>query len=582
MSMVDQPSLTQNPDVCRSRRRRSPIAVAAMLCSLSLLPTNSNLSAQDLVTVDAPEALKTLREARTETHSESEYRAAIKSLEPLLARLDHTLAQEGDDALSPGERLDIELVRAQTKRRLFEMRDLRLHELVPVRYLNLSATNGLFTRPCAQPDSAVQKAVDELEALPVVLDNARNNLKRPARIWTDNAIATSRYATLMLTELIDSVCVDSAVLKQKLHSASEGAADSVASFRDWLSTSLAPRSTRSPTWTPEEIEVYQFEHEFLTGFSVDEMLRIAEEDEHATRQAMKTLAKRIHPSGDLAVVWELMKDETPPWSEIEAMAARYVRLAADWLKHEGADLVEIPERFDYGVEITAPMSRRVLSFGGASYGPTMGGRISGYYVLTPLEPWLSAAERASRLRSYNPYWTHVISYHEWLGHNVQRAVAHEFAEGTVKRQFSSIYLSQAWSFYLEKLLEDEGYYDTLPHAEALKTSMARLQMRMWRVQRILTKLRMAKGSMTFDQAVEAYITEIGMEPTNAYIEVQRDSQSPSPPGREIIGERIILGMRDEYQRRMGEHATLKGFHEALLRYGNLPLPMVRQLMFGDL
>ena len=42
---------------------------------------------------------------------------------------------------------------------------------------------------------------------------------------------------------------------------------------------------------------------------------------------------------------------------------------------------------------------------------------------------LTEEEKASRIRSYNPYWTHVISYHEWLGHTVQRA----YAEGSVTR-----------------------------------------------------------------------------------------------------------------------------------------------------
>ena len=107
---------------------------------------------------------------------------------------------------------------------------------------------------------------------------------------------------------------------------------------------------------------------------------------------------------------------------------------------------------------------------------------------------------------------------------------------SMRRLYNSSYFSQSWSFYLEKLFEDEGYFETLPHMENLKTQMARRQMRMWRVQRILTKLKMAKGEMTFDQAVQAYIDKIGMERTNAFIEVQRDSQSPSPPGREIIGD----------------------------------------------
>ena len=264
------------------------------------------------------------------------------------------------------------------------------------------------------------------------------------------------------------------------------------------------------------------------------------------------------------------------------MAERYVEMSDQWLRGPGAHLVDIPENFDYGVQIASPMARRILSFGGANYGPTIGGHISGYYIVTPLEDRLTDEEKLSRLKSYNPYWTHVISYHEWLGHNVQRAIAEKFNDRPMRSLFWSTYLSQAWSFYLEKLLEDEGYYeDVLPHMEALKTRMARLQMRMWRIQRILTKLLMAKGEMTFDEAVQAYIDKIGMEPTNALIEVQRDSQSPVPPGREIIGEKVLLEIRDEYRRRMGEHYQIKAFHEALLRYGELPLPVVRKLMLGD-
>ncbi|MCC6163327.1 MAG: DUF885 family protein [Acidobacteria bacterium] len=225
------------------------------------------------------------------------------------------------------------------------------------------------------------------------------------------------------------------------------------------------------------------------------------------------------------------------------------------------------------------MARRTLSFGGAQYGPTVAGRLSGYYVLTPLEPWLTEAEWLSRLRSYNPYWTHLISYHEWLGHTAQRASAARHVTRPMRQLFQSAYFSQAWSFYLERLLEEEGYYDVLPYMERLKTKMARRQMRMWRVQRILTKLRMARGEMTFDEAVQAYVDHIGMEPSNAFIEVQRDTQFATPPGREIIGELMIVALREEYKRRMGPHYTLKAFNDQLLTYGDLPFRQIRRLMF---
>ena len=553
------------------RMRGVVLASTVFLSTAAMAAQSSTDALADLV--------RQVDELKIETRSSEEYGETSKAYRKLSDRL---AALDRED-LTDDDAIDAQLLEAHLETRLFELEELRLHEVVPADYLALSKTSSLLLRPCSQPDKAVAGARDELLRLPEILNNARANLKRPARTWTENAIYTSYYAEKMLEEMLPTVCVDDADLKQGFLAAGGEALVAVREFSSWLESDLLPRSDRSPSWLPEEIEFYQFIHEGLDEYGVDEMLRIAEADEATTWAEMEVLAARIHPSGDLRIVWELMKEEAPPWPEVRPMAERYVVLADAWLRGPGSHIVDIPEEFDYGVQTTSPMGRRILSFGGASYGPTIAGRISGYYVLTPLEDRLTDEERLSRLKSYNPYWTHVISYHEWVGHNVQRAIAEEHLERPMRRLYQSIYLSQAWSFYLEKLFEDEGYYEAvLPHMEALKTRMARLQMRMWRVQRILTKLRMAKGEMSFDEAVAAYVEKIGMEPTNAFIEVQRDSQNPSPPGREIIGEMVILEMREEYQRRFGEHYSMKNFHEALLSYGELPLPMIRRLMFGDI
>lgn len=512
---------------------------------------------------------------RIENRSATEYQAAAKIYRETLERLRDLETEDfGTD-----ERIDAVLLDAHLRTRLFEIEELRLHQVVPVSYFALHTTDSLFQRPCAHGDAKIRDAVEELATLPEILSNARENLKVPARVWTENAIYQAYYAHLLLRDFVPTVCTNDTALKDELIAAAKTADEAVADFETWLRDVLLPRSTRSPAWKPEEIEHYQFVHEQLHDYGVDEMIAIAEREEAVLTAEMKELAQRIHPSGDLRTVWELMKEEAPPWEEVLPMAKRYVELASDWLRNEGSHLVSIPETFDYGARLTTPMGRRILSFGGASYGPTVAGRISGYYVLTPLEDRLTDEEKASRIKAYNPYWTHVISYHEWLGHNVQRAHALVSESSPMRGAFRSSYLSQAWSFYLEKLLEDEGYFeDVLPHLEALKTRMARRQMRMWRVQRILTKLKMAQGRMSFDEAVEAYIEKIGMEKTNAFIEVQRDSQNPSPPGREIIGEMVILDLRREYERRLGEHFQLKNFHDQLLSYGELPLPTIWRLM----
>lgn len=509
----------------------------------------------------------------TPTRAAAEYATASRTLADQLRRL-RTVDRA---TLGMDDQVDYDLLEAHLRMRAFEIDSLKLHELVPVNYLSLGATDRLFLRPGAIADDGVRAALAELRRLPALLEQGKRNLRTPARTWTENAIVQARYARMLLDEYVPTAIVEDSALKRDLVAAARTASAAVESFSQWMQGDLLPRSTRPPTWKPSDIDFYQLVFEQLDGYDVEAMLRIAERESVLLTDEMTALAKEIHPTGDLRTVWEQMKDEAPPWEGVIPMAQRYVDMTTAWLRGPGSHVVTIPD-FDYGAVLTTPMARRTLSFGGAQYGPTVAGRLSGYYVLTPLEPWLTDAEKASRIRSYNPYWTHVISYHEWLGHTAQRSSAAQHVTRPMRSLFQSGYFSQAWSFYLERLLEEEGYYETLPYMERLKTKMARRQMRMWRVQRILTKLKMAKGEMTFDQAVQAYIDKIGMEPTNAFVEVQRDSQNATPPGREIIGELAILELRDTYKRRMGPHYSLKRFNDQLLTYGDLPFKQIRRLM----
>ncbi len=509
------------------------------------------------------------------TRDEAGYLAAADEYRTLLDEL----AEVDYERLGLDDQVDHDLLEAYMRTRIFEYEDVQSFKINPGSYISFGATNRLFLRPEANTDANARAAIAELRRAGDRFEQGKRNLTIPARTWTENAIYQAYYARLLLTEYVPNAWIPDPALKRDLEAAAVVALEAVEDYERWLQEDLLPRSTRPPTWTPEQINAYQIGKEMLDDYPVDEMLRVAEQDAVVTRAEMEELAKKIHPSGDLHTTWEAMKEEAPPWDQVLPMAQSFVDLASSWLRNEGSHVVTIPDYIDYGARISPPMARRTLSFGGATGGPTVAGRQSGYYILTPLEDILTEEEKASRIRSYNPYWTHVISYHEWLGHNVQRAASVANVTRPIRRAYGSIYFSQAWSFYLEKLLPDEGYYDDrLDYLTGLKTHMARLQMRMWRIQRIITKLKMAKGEMTFDEAVQAYIDEIGMEPTNAFIEVQRDSQSPSPPGREIIGERVILDLRDEYARRMGSHYTLKRFNDKLLTYGSIPFKQIRRLM----
>jgi uncharacterized protein (DUF885 family) len=549
----------------------------ALAVSLMILFGQSNTVWAQSDSQDLQQLVEQAGEISIPTKSEQEYQEALRTYK----EIEEGIKDINYDSLEPDNQVDYELLKAHVQTNIFEIEEVELYKIHPVSYIHLGQTSQLFTRPGAIASQGVQDAIDELNQLPEVLENAKNNLTNPAEVWTENTLYEVYYAKMMLQDSIPEAIVEDPEQKKELLKASDKAYDAIVSFEDWLKNILLPRSNRKPNWDPGYINFYLQNKEQL-DYDVTKMLDVALKEEERIMQEMEALADSIHPSGDLQTVWENMKEEAPPWEGVLPMAKSFVDMASSWLRNEGDHVVTIPDYIDYGARISPPMARRTLSFGGATQGPTVAGRQSGYYILTPLEDRLTEEEKASRIKSYNPYWTHVISYHEWLGHNVQNAAAREHVERPMRQMFRSSFFGQAWSFYLERLLEEEGYYkDRLDYITGLKTRMARLQMRMWRVQRIITKLKMARGEMTFDEAVQAYIDKIGMEPTNAFIEVQRDSQTPNAPGREIIGEMEIVKLRNEYKRRMGEHYTLKNFNDNLLTYGYLPFKQIERLMFND-
>ena len=68
---------------------------------------------------------------------------------------------------------------------------------------------------------------------------------------------------------------------------------------------------------------------------------------------------------------------------------------------------------------------------------------------------------------------------------------------------------------------------------------------------------------------------------NAYVEEvlarQQAIRGTFDPGYLLytLGKLYVKQMREDYRKKMGENFTLKDFHDALLQYGNPPLPMVR-------
>jgi uncharacterized protein (DUF885 family) len=48
-----------------------------------------------------------------------------------------------------------------------------------------------------------------------------------------------------------------------------------------------------------------------------------------------------------------------------------------------------------------------------------------------------------------------------------------------------------------------------------------------------------------------------------------------------MGKLMIMKLRDDYKAKMGAAYSLQNFHDAFIKLGPLPLPLVRKAMLGE-
>jgi uncharacterized protein (DUF885 family) len=71
-----------------------------------------------------------------------------------------------------------------------------------------------------------------------------------------------------------------------------------------------------------------------------------------------------------------------------------------------------------------------------------------------------------------------------------------------------------------------------------------------------------------------------MEETPAASESRRGTFDPGYLNY-CLGKLLILKLREDYKQQQGSNFSLQEFHDRLLSYGAIPLPLVRKMMLND-
>jgi uncharacterized protein (DUF885 family) len=172
------------------------------------------------------------------------------------------------------------------------------------------------------------------------------------------------------------------------------------------------------------------------------------------------------------------------------------------------------------------------------------------------------------------YQIEATSYHEGIpGHHLQLAISTELTSVPEfrKRAFIAAY-GEGWGLYSERLADEMGLYST-----ALDR-MGMLEADSMRACRLVVDTGMHALGWSRQKAID-YMTENSpMRVSQIVPEIDRYAVTPGQALAYMIGRLEIQRMRREAEEALGEQFAIKGFHDAVLGSGLMPLPVLDRVI----
>lgn len=166
-----------------------------------------------------------------------------------------------------------------------------------------------------------------------------------------------------------------------------------------------------------------------------------------------------------------------------------------------------------------------------------------------------------------------IAYHEGLpGHHMQIAIAKEL-QGVPEFRKQAMFnaYAEGWGLYAEWLAREMPGTFTDPYSE-----YGRLTNEMWRAIRLVVDTGLHAKGWTQQQAVEYAVSNSSNPRSSIEAEVRRYIVWPGQASSYKIGMLKIQELRRKAETELGDRFDIRGFHDAVLGGGALPLALLER------
>ncbi len=446
----------------------------------------------------------------------------------------------------------------------------------PDLYVQL-ASNAVFTlieRPFAPAPARLRAAIARENAIPGLFAEAKANLTTvdadTAKIALDDVSGSADFFKGTVTQAFAGV--GDAQARAAFRASTARAAAAATDFAAWLKRGPVAHPSGTYAIGAANYRARLFYEEGL-DVSLADYLRVGTRALAATRAQMVATAQRIVPHGTVAQALAVVARKHPTSATLLAVSQNdLVALRAFIVAH---DLLTLPSDADVKVTETPAFLRQTTVASMDAPGPLETVAKRAYYNVTPVDPHDSARVREQYLEAFNDFERPIISAHEvYPGHFTNFVVDKHLPLTLTEKLLSSTSFVEGWAHYCEQMMVDEGYGGGDP-----RTRIAQLKEAILRNARYVVGVKLHTQGMTVPQAIAFFEREAFLDPAEARIEARRGTQDATY-GYYTLGKIEILKLRDDYRKKLGAAFTLRKFHDALLSYGNGPVPLLRPILLG--
>ena len=492
----------------------------------------------------------------------------------------------GPDSLSPGNQIDLRLLRNELRATRWYADTLKTWQWNPAGY-NLGASVGdLFNGRHYRLERRLRNISDKISHAADYYAAARANLSTPTREHSELAIKQNTGGLAVFgSALADSVQKSglSAAEKTTLTARIAATRTAVQGYIDYLKGNVLPAGKFRSFRIGEALFNQKFAYDIQSHFSAAEIYQQAQQHKAELLHDMGRRAARLYPKyfpgqkapADTlalirAVVSQLTLKHAPRDGFVDAVKRQIPTLVA--FVNDKKLLTQDPSKPLVVRETPLYMRGSGAGASVSAPGPYDTGANT-YYNVEPLPAEWTPAQAESYLREYNDYTLQILNIHEAIpGHYTQLVYANR-SPSLVKSIFGNGAMIEGWAVYAERMMLESGYGN---NSDEMWLLWDKWNMRVT-LNTVIDHLIQVDNAREKD--VVALLMRDGFqEEAEARGKWLRATLSQVQLSSYFTGYTEIYALRQELKQQAGQKFDLKAFHEQFLSYGSAPVKYIRELM----